>query len=99
MGMTLKAEFETRREAEMAVERLVQEYGVERTAIFIAAAGPANTAGTEQAGSDTAAAEPTREDRGDGALNGVIEVSVDLDDDALAQTVRSAFHEFGGDQV
>ena len=36
MGTTLTATFETRREAEMTVERLVQEHGLNRADIFIA---------------------------------------------------------------
>ena len=96
MGTTLKANFETRREAEMVVERLVQEHGIERSDIFVSASGSANTAGTEEAGSDTAAGEPTRESRTDAALNGVIEVSVDLEDESEALTVRNAFDEFAG---
>lgn len=58
MSMTLTARFETRREAEMAVERLVQEQGVERSDIFISAEGDANTAGEEPAGADLQAARP-----------------------------------------
>ena len=53
MGTTLNATFETRREAEMTVERLVQEHGLNRADIFIAPAGDENTAGEEQGGSDT----------------------------------------------
>ncbi len=45
MGTTLTAQFETRREAEMTIERLVQEHGIERTDIFVSAAGADNTAG------------------------------------------------------
>ncbi|WP_224003450.1 hypothetical protein [Aureimonas sp. SA4125] len=99
MGTTLKAKFETRRDAEMAIERLVQEHGIERTDIFVTAAGSQNTAGTQESGSDNASAEPTREDRDDAALNGMIEVSVDLEDEGLAQTVRDAFGEFDGTQA
>jgi hypothetical protein len=96
MSTTLKANFETRREAEMVVERLVQEHGIERTDIFVSALGKENTAGTEEAGSDTAAGEPTRESRDDAALNGLIEVSVDLADETQVQVVRNAFGEFAG---
>lgn len=99
MSTTLTGQFETRREAEMTVERLVQEYGVERTDIFIVAIGAKNTAGTETAGSDHAAGGPSPEDRGDGALNGAIEVSVDLEDETLAARVREAFAEFSAHDV
>jgi hypothetical protein len=94
MSTTLNGKFKTRRDAEMAVERMVQEHGLERTDIFISAAGADNTAGEEKAGSDDEADVPASEDEGGPALNGDIEVSVDLDDDTLAEQVRAAFREF-----
>jgi hypothetical protein len=97
MATTLEVTFATRREAEMAIERLVQEHGVERSDIFVAAEGQANTAGVELAGSDTEAASPSPPDRGDSALNGAIVVSVDLNDEGRAADVRAAFAEFGGE--
>jgi hypothetical protein len=97
--MTLTARFETRREAEMAVERLVQEQGVERSDIFISAEGDENTAGEEQAGSDSQAGEPSPERRDDAALNGRILVSVDIEDDDRAAVVRAAFKEFDARDV
>lgn len=99
MSTTLKGEFETRREAEMTVERLVQEFGIERDRILVAASGPENSAGDEQAGSDNAAGEPTPESREDAALHGAITVSVDLEDEALAGKVRAAFSEFDASAV
>lgn len=99
MSTTLTGQFETRREAEMTVERLVQEYGIDRAAIFVAAAGNENSAGDEQAGSDKAAGAPTPEGRDDAALHGSISVSVDLDDEELAGKVRSAFSEFDASEV
>lgn len=94
MGMTLHAAFETRREAEMTVERLVQEHGLDRTTIFVAAAGDENTAGEELAGSETNAGEPSPEDRDDSPLEGAVMVSVDIEDEAKAAKVREAFAEF-----
>ena len=98
MGATLTGEFETRREAEMTVERLVQEYGIDRGAILVAAAGPENSSGTEEAGSDTAAGSPTPESRDDAELNGRIAVSVEVPDE-LAEKVRAAFSEFDASAV
>ena len=94
MSTSLTAKFDTRREAEMTVERLVQQFKIERTDIFIAADGPDNTVGVEEAGSDTEAGEPTPEHRDDAALEGRVVVSVDIEDDGLADEVRSAFIEF-----
>ena len=99
MGMTLTAQFETRREAEMTVERLVQEHGIERTDIFVSATGRDNTAGEETAGSDSAAGEPSIGARDDAALNGSIEVSVDVEDESKASAIRSAFAEFSAHDV
>ena len=94
MGATLKATFETRREAEMTVERLVQEHGIERTDVFIAATGDENTVGGEQAGSDTEAGAPSPEARNDAPLNGAVTVSVDVEDETKIAKVRAAFAEF-----
>ncbi len=95
MGTTVTASFETRRAAEMTVERLVQELGCERTDIFIAAEGDDNSAGEREAGSDQEAGAPSPATRSDAALNGKVVVSVDLEDPALAAKVTDAFHEFG----
>jgi len=95
MGVNISGRFETRRDAEMAVERLVQKYEIERTDIFVVAPGEKNSAGARTAGSDVEAAEPSPERRTDATLNGPIEVSVDLQDEERAATIRSAFAEFG----
>jgi len=94
MSTTLTAKFETRREAEMTVERLVQQFEIPRTDVFIAAEGAENTAGTEEAGSDTEAGAPSPEGRDDGQYAGAVVVSVDINDATLADEVRSAFAEF-----
>jgi hypothetical protein len=99
MGTTLTATFETRREAEMTIERLVQEHGIDRTDIFVAAEGDENTAGVEKAGSDDTAGQPSPEARGDAPLNGAVTVSVDLEDEAMAAKVRDAFGEFDAAEV
>ena len=99
MSTSLTAKFDTRREAEMTVERLVQQFKIERTDIFVAAEGDENTAGVEEAGSDTEAGEPSPEDRDDAQLAGRVVVSVDIEDDSLADEVRSAFAEFDATEV
>ena len=96
MSQTLKTTFATRREAELAVEHLVQQHGFERTDIFVAPEGGENSAGEAISGSDRAAAEPSVEPRADGALNGRIEVSVDVEDDSQAGEIRGVFAELGG---
>ena len=94
MRTTLNASFATRREAEMTVERLVQEHGIDRADIFIATAGSENTAGNARAGSDTQAVKPGSEMRDDAPLNGAVTVSVDIEDDARVAKVREAFRDF-----
>ena len=99
MPTTLTASFATRREADMTIERLVQELGIERTDIFVVAAGDDNTAGQEVARSDAEAGEPGREARDDAALNGQVTVSVDIEDDDRADEIRGAFSEFDAADV
>jgi hypothetical protein len=96
MTDTLKASFATRRDAELTVERLVQEYGVDRAGITVAPEGADNSAGEAVSGSDKAAGAPTVEPRRDSALEGRIEVSVDIRDRRQAAAVRDAFAEFAG---
>jgi hypothetical protein len=97
--MTLAATFDTRRQADMVVERLVQGYGVERTDIFVSAEGDANSAGETKAGADTAAGAPSSEERDDAASSGRISVSVDIGDDAVADEIKAAFAEFGAQDL
>jgi hypothetical protein len=99
MPITLTASFATRREADMTIERLVQEQGIERTDIFVVAVGDDNTVGEEVAGADAVAAEPSREARDDAALNGQVTVSVDVEDDDRADEIRGAFAEFDATDV
>jgi hypothetical protein len=90
----LSATFDTRREAEMTVERLVQQFDLDRTAIFIAPIDDENSAGEEQAGSDTKAGDPSPQDRADAPLNGALAVTVEVADETVAEQVREAFDEF-----
>ncbi|WP_445192700.1 type 1 glutamine amidotransferase [Sphingomonas sp. Tas61C01] len=99
MAKTLTASFDTRREAEMTIERLVQDHGFDRNDIFVVAEGDENSAGLEVAGSDNESAQPSPETRDDAALEGRIKVSVDIEDDDRAETVRAAFAEFDAEQV
>lgn len=76
MTGTICGRFETRREAELAVEHLVQDHGVERSAITVRAEGAENSAGTEAAGADVESGHPGVEKHGDPKLAGLIEVRV-----------------------
>lgn len=94
MERTIVALFDTRREAETAVEHLVQEHGIDRTDVFIRALGEANSAGIRAAGADVESGHPGVETQGTPELAGRIEVSVDCHDDRSA-TVRIALNEAG----
>ena len=98
MGQTITAQFETRRAADLAVEHLVQEYGIERTDIFVAAATDENTSGAAIGGADAAAEQPGTPARGDAPLHGQVQVSADIDD-AIADKVRKALGEQGARNV
>ena len=74
---TIRATFSTRQAAELAIEHLTQEYGIDRADVFVQPTGPANTSGTSSSGCDAASARGD-DARGDGLLQGEIEVSADV---------------------
>lgn len=98
MERTISATFETRRDAETAVEHLVQEHGLIRADIFVRAMGNANSAGIRPAGADVESAHSASDERGQPKLAGPIELSVDCHGDQLA-TVESTLREAGGKQL
>ncbi|EXS69313.1 hypothetical protein [Sphingobium sp. Ant17] len=79
MTQTIERSFATRQQAELAVERLVQEHGFERDDIFVSARGEQNSAG--EANSDEA------------ADNGPIAVSIALHDDSQVALIEAVFDE------
>lgn len=92
---TVTATFETRRDAELAVEHLVQQHDLERDDIVVGAEGNENTAGSETGGAD--ADTPFEDgDEDDAALNGDMLVTVTVEDEDLAETVMEVLEEFGG---
>jgi hypothetical protein len=93
MPSTLIARFTTRRDAEMTVEQLVQTLEIERTMVFVASAEAANTAGIEPDGSDLVEGEPDPD--ANPALEQLIVVSVDLEDDGLADAAEAVFRDHG----
>ena len=98
MDRTIIANFETRRDAETAVEHLVQEHGIERADIFIHAPGTANTAGTRPAGADVESGHPGVARHGQPELSGPIEVSVECDA-GRSTVVRSALEKAGAKEL
>lgn len=94
MSATIERTFDSRREAELAVERLVQEHGFERTDIFISPAGDANSSGAVRSGGDTST--HLEEGRDDAPLSDRISVSVDVNDDSRAADAERIFNEIAG---
>lgn len=99
MSSDLQATFSTRREAELVIERLVQEFGVDRGAIRVGPKGDENAVGEETAGGDARSAVPSPEARTDAPLEGRVLVSVALDQGADSDAIRSAFEEFAGERA
>ncbi|GHD13134.1 hypothetical protein ACFOEZ_10000 [Tianweitania populi] len=95
---TITGTFATRREAEIAVEHLVQEYGLDRSDIFIEPQSSENSAGTKASGGDVAEGEPQADSAEDAALNGALLVSVDISLDTL-DDAEAAFREAGATNV
>jgi hypothetical protein len=95
---TIVANFDTRRDAETAVEHLVQEHGIERADIFVRAPGTANTAGTRPAGADVESGHPGVEKHGNPELSGPIEVSVECDA-GRSTVVRTALEKAGAREL
>ncbi|WP_375457055.1 hypothetical protein [uncultured Methylobacterium sp.] len=95
MPKIIAATFETRRDAEMAVEHLVQEHGVDRAAVTIAPVSADNSAGTETAGADVEDGHAKADTEGGPALAGKLRVSATVDP-ALADKVETSFATYGG---
>lgn len=93
--VTIRASFSTREAADLAVEHLVQQQGISRPDIFIQAATSENTSGSRASGGDASHEDGTRHD---GALDGDIEVSVDVAADQIA-AVQRIFGDVGAMRV
>jgi len=93
-GYSVTAHFATRREAELAVEHLVQEHRIDRKSITIEAGGDANTAGMRPAGADVQSGHPGLPRHGAPALHGMIEVRVACQP-GQAHTIEATLKEAG----
>lgn len=91
MVQTVTGLFDTRREAEIAIEHLVQEHGLDRARIQAFAEGAENSAGTEVSGADAESGrrgEPVEGQRA-GAIRVIAEVGEGAVDTAL-EALRDA---------
>ena len=98
-GATITATFSTRRQADLAIEQLVQEHGIDRSGIFVTPEGDDNSAGSDEDGADAESGHPDVDPAGDPALAGGLAVSVDLPDDGDVAAVRAVLEEHGGEDI
>ena len=98
MSKTITAEFKSRRDAEMAVEHIVQEHGLDRGAVSIGSATSENTAGTEAARADVEDGHVKTGTEGEPKLAGKVKVSVEVDE-GHADKVKASLKTFDGDTV
>jgi hypothetical protein len=99
MGTTITGTFPTRREVEIAVEHLVQDYGIERSDVFIQPVSDANSAGEAVTGADAESGHATDTTDAEGAAyNGALLVSVDMNEDE-GEAVEKAFRDAGATNV
>lgn len=94
----LSAVSETRREADLAVERLVQEHGVDRGVVFIEPVGEAATTGSDVGGGDAAGASPSPGERRDAPLRGAIRLTVAVTDQNRS-VISDALGEAGAHKI
>ena len=94
----LHAIYATREQADLAVEHLVQEHGVERGTIFVEPVMDENSSGTRISGGDAASGEPGARGRDDAPLNGAIRLTVPTDE-KKQRILRRVLEEMGAVQV
>lgn len=93
----LSAVFATREQADLAIEHLVQEHGIDRSFIYVEPLGEENSAGTDVSGGDHASGRIGSHDRPDGSHHGAIEVSVPLAHNE--EVLRRALSEAGAGRI
>ena len=87
MPQTITGYFDTRRDAEMTVEHLVQDHGLDRNRVQTMAEGEENSAGTVVSGAD--AAHAAAGGAPEGLRRGRIVVRVEVDDDLMEAALAS----------
>jgi len=94
----LCALFASRRDADLAIEHLVQEHGIERDVLFVEAAGTAASTGTRVGGADGAGAAPGTAARDDAPLGVEIQLTVPVTNDDRP-VIEGALREAGARQI
>jgi len=87
MPRTITGYFTTRRDAEMAVEHLVQDHGLDRNRVQAMAEGEENSSGTVVSGAD--AADAAAGETPEGQREGRIMVRAELGDDLVEAATES----------
>ena len=90
MPHTITGYFDTRRDAEMTVEHLVQDHDLDRNRVQVMAEGEENSAGTVVSGAD--AADAAAGEVPEGVRRGRIMVRAEVDDD-LMEVALASFRE------
>ena len=90
MPQIITGYFNTRRDAEMTVEHLVQDHGLDRNRVQAMAEGGENSSGTVVSGAD--AADVAAGDAPEGIRGGRIVVRAEVDDD-LVEAALGSFRE------
>jgi hypothetical protein len=98
-GATITASFSTRRQADLAIEQLVQELEIDRSDIFVTPEGDENSSGSEADGADEESGHPGVDPAGDPILAGGLIVSIDLADEEDLAAVRAVLEEHGGEDI
>lgn len=99
MGSTVSGTFPSRREAELAIEHLVQEYGINRSDIFVEPIGSDNSSGQTPSGADVESGHVGSSADAEGASYGnALKVSVDVNSDEIVD-IRTAFREAGATET
>ncbi|MBA2934530.1 hypothetical protein HZF05_10525 [Sphingomonas sp. CGMCC 1.13654] len=95
----MTARFATRRAADLAIEHLVQDMGIERTDIFVSADGADASSGETADGADVESGHPGVPAEKDPALGEAIIVSIDLANERDRDGVVGRLKDLGATSV
>lgn len=94
----LTAQFRTRADADLAVEHLAQEHGIDPAFIYVEPIADENSAGIIASGGDHAAGAPSHRERADAPLHGAIQLTVPVRHENLL-IVTGALRESGAQLI
>lgn len=83
------AVFRARADADLAIEHLAQEYGIDPAFIYVEPVEDENSAGVVASGGDHAAGAPSHRERPDAPLHGTIQLTVPVRHGALPMLVKA----------